>query len=101
MTETEKNVKEEEKPALPNLAVLLKDFENAPSEVQVEKWKQEFGEIFVSGFSETELFVWHPVSRMTYVELKKLGMKQVATPEEQFTDLDFEEAVVEVRSLGF
>ena len=79
---------------IPDLANMLKDFENAPSETQIEKWKQQYGEVFVSGFSETELFVWHPLSRPKYVELQK-QMRAQATSEMALTELDFEQAVVD------
>jgi hypothetical protein len=80
--------------AAPNLVDLLKDFKDAPADTDIEKWKQKFGETFVSGFSETELFVWRPLSRMEYVELQKKLVAQV--PEAPFTDWDFEEAVVKI-----
>jgi len=78
----------------PNLVELLKDFDSAPGETEIEKWKQQFGEVFVSGFSETELFVWRPLSREEYVTMQK-KMRAPVEGEEPMSDLDFEEAVVE------
>jgi hypothetical protein len=83
-----------EEPEVPNLVNLLKDFDGAPGEAEVEKWKQQFGEVFVSGFSETELFVWRPLSREEYVTMQK-AMRAPKEGEEPMSDLDFEQAVVD------
>ncbi len=69
MTDTQPEA--EVQPEVPNLVDLLKDFEGSPGETQREEWKQQFGEIFVSGFSETELFVWRPLGREEYVKMQK------------------------------
>jgi len=79
---------------IPNLVNLLKDFTDAPGETQIEKWKQQFGEVFVSGFSETELFVWRPLGRDEYVMLQK-KMRQQVEGQEAMSDLEFEQAVVD------
>lgn len=93
MTDTEVQVQEEQaQPEVPNLVDLLKDFEDSPDQTQIEKWKQQFGEIFVSGFSETELFVWRPLSRSEYVTLQKKMRSPDAN--EQLSELEFEEEVV-------
>lgn len=94
MTDVQPEVQEQEQPEVPNLVNLLKDFDDAPGEAQIEKWKQQFGEVFVSGFSEEELFVWRPLNRGEYVSLQK-QMRAPADGQEPLSDLDFEEAVVE------
>jgi hypothetical protein len=83
-----------EQPEVPNLINLLKGFADAPGEVQIEKWKQQFGEIFVSGFCETELFIWRPLGREEYVAFQK-KLRNPKEGEEPLTDLDFERVVVE------
>ena len=87
MTDTESNTTvEQEAPATPNLKGMLKDVPNAPSDTKIEEWKQQFGEVHVSGFSEEELFIWHPISRAAYLELQKKA---------QAEEIDFEREVVE------
>lgn len=93
MTEETKQ-SEEQVPEVPNLVKLLEEFDNSPGASEIEKWKQQFGEVFVSGFSETEMFVWRPLNRKEYVELQKKMRNPTQENEQQFTDLDFEEAVV-------
>ena len=95
MTDTEVQAPEEQQEGVPDLVNLLRDFDGSPTQTDIEKWKQQHGEIFVSGFSESELFVWRPLTRAEYVFLQK----QMRTPQEEgrqsMTDLDFEDAVVE------
>jgi hypothetical protein len=92
MTDSADNsVVEDQKAQLPDLPSLLKGVEGAPSPADIEKWKQTFGEVFVSGFSETELFVWRTVARREYVEIqKRLVQAQgdpLADPEKELVDL--------------
>lgn len=92
-------------PDVPDLPVLLKGLEGAPSEVQIEEWKQRHGEVFVSGFSETEIFVWHPIGRREYTTLqKKMNQKMqelaqrdpaAASRLSAEEDPDFEEELVQ------
>jgi len=81
-------------PETPDLKSILKDYPDAPNDTDIEKWKQQFGEVFTSGFSEEELFVWHPLSRADYLELQK---KTRVMPQqgEQQSDFDFEKAVID------
>ncbi len=84
----------EETAAGPDLAGLLAVFPGAPSKDQLETWKQQFGETFCSGFSETELFIWRSLSRREYVQLQK----QLRTPPPQgvepMNEFDYEDMVV-------
>jgi hypothetical protein len=73
-------------PAAPNLKEILKTIPGAPSDTDIETWKQQFGEVHVSGFSEEELFIWHPISRAAYLELQKKAQSE---------EIDFERAVVD------
>ena len=56
---------------IPGLADLLSTFPDAPTEGKIDKWKQIHGEIFCSGFSETELVVWRPINRKEFVNLQE------------------------------
>lgn len=52
------------------LVDILKAYKGSPSTDKIEKWKLEFGEVFVSGFSEDELFIWRPLQRHEWVKLQ-------------------------------
>jgi len=91
---TEKPV-EQAVPAIPDMVQLLSTFEDAPSQTDIESWKQRFGEIFVSGFSETEMFVWRPLQRGEYVTLQKKLREPIKETGEQPSELDFEEWVTQ------
>ena len=95
MSETEQAKEESVQPAIPNLVELLKGFENAPTATEIEKWKERYGEVFVSAFSETEVFVWRPLGRLEFYELQKKMRLAASKQAEEFTELHFEEAVVD------
>jgi hypothetical protein len=69
---------------LPNL---LKGISNAPTQEQIDNWKKEFGEVYVSGFSEVELFVWRPVTRPEYIQIQQLAQD----PKQEMTQFRLEE----------
>ena len=52
MSEQTEQPQPEQQQLLPSL---LKKLPNAPTQEQIDKWKDEHGEVFVFGFSETEL----------------------------------------------
>jgi hypothetical protein len=80
----------------PNLAKLLVSFEGAPSAAQLETWKQQHGELFVSGFSETELFVFRPLSWKEHKHVNKTLATPVEEGEEPRTEFDLQEMVVDL-----
>lgn len=66
-------VKEEpakEEPKEKTLADHLSIFPGSPAQPEIESWKQQYGEIFCSGFSESELYVWRPISRAEFVNMQ-------------------------------
>ena len=73
------------------VADALSTFAGAPTRDQIETWKQQFGEVFCSGFAETELFIWRPISRAEFVKMQA----QVSGAKEQLTNLDVEGIVVD------
>ncbi len=93
MAEEVKETEQKEEGA-PDLAGLLGVFPGAPGQDQLELWKQQHGEIFCSGFSETELFVWRALSRREYVNLQKLLRTPPQQGQEPMNELDYEEQVV-------
>ena len=68
----EEEVKQEEtlEDEGPNLSSVLAAFNNSPSEEMINSWKKQFGDVFCSGFSDTELFVWRPLNRKEYIEMQ-------------------------------
>jgi hypothetical protein len=69
----EKPKNQEESPSpegIPNLRNLLFSLPGAPTPEKVEEWKTEFGEVYVSGFSETEIFIFRPIFRGEYKTLQ-------------------------------
>ena len=73
-----------------SLAELLASFPESPSDVKIEKWKQNHGEIYCSGFSEEELVVWRPINRREFVTLQEA----IQGGAEQVSNFDLEEQVV-------
>lgn len=59
----------------------LKDFASAPTHEQIEQWKVSHGEVFVSGFSETEIYVWRALKRPEWLELQTLQLDQAMAEE--------------------
>ena len=39
-----------------SLQSYLQSFKGSPTQEQIDKWKVQYGEVFVSGFSENELY---------------------------------------------
>jgi len=91
-TETPEVKQEDEKP---DLAGLLTKFPGAPNSVQIESWKEEHGEIFCSAFSETELFIFRPVTWREHKEFQKLLTTPPKEDEEPITEFDYQEQVVQ------
>jgi len=85
--DTEEEEKEEKQSEPKNAAEALTQLPNAPTLDQLSKWKEKFGEILVSGFSETELFVFRPLSRQEWVNL------QAHLAQTQAGQLDVEEKI--------
>ncbi len=57
-------------PQKPGVKELLYQSPGAPNAEKIEEWKTQHGEVYVAGFSETELFVWRPITRQEYVALQ-------------------------------
>jgi len=72
-----------------NMKELLFQQHEGPNAAQIEQWKGLYGEIFVSGFSETEMTVWRPLRR---TEFKKLQESLTSGETDQFK---YEEMIVE------
>lgn len=82
----QKEEKKQEEKKEPGLADILKAHPGAPSQEEIEGWKATFGDIYVSGFSETELFVWRSITRPEWVNLQTFA----ADPENKVNNFGFE-----------
>ncbi len=89
LTEENKEQKQEEKK--PDLRGLLATFDNAPDDSTIEQWKQQHGEVFCSGLSKDELFIFRPLTRGEFSQLQALIMNS----EQQVSNLESEQHVVE------
>ena len=77
----------------PGFEEYMKDIPGAPTKDQIETWKQQFGDVLCSAFSETEIFIWRPVTRAEFVGL------QAAMAQQEVTQFDFEDKLVETCAL--
>lgn len=48
----------------------------APSPDQIEKWKTMYGDVFISPFGDTEMYIWRPIFRKEYIQLRVEAQKQ-------------------------
>ena len=85
VTETKEEPKPEEM-----LTKALAGFEGAPKEDEIVAWKNKHGDIFCSGFSEQELFVWRPVTRHEFSGFQV----EIAQAQQQGLVVDVEEKIV-------
>lgn len=86
----EEKEQEQERPE-ETLASNLAIFPGAPTQEQIEEWKQKAGEVFCSGFSDVELFIWRPVTRKEFI-----GLQTELAQVENATQWDLEEKLVEL-----
>lgn len=83
------NLAQEAQAQLPSF---LSQIPGAPSKDQIDAWKKEFGEVFVSGFSETELFVWKPLFRKDFIQIQ-IAISQLPEDTKQFAQFKQEELI--------
>jgi len=84
-----KEEKVEQPQTLPDI---LKAFPNSPTPEVIEGWKLDYGDVYVSGFSETELFVFRAITRPEWVALQVKS----ADPEAKMDTFKFEEAICDI-----
>ena len=94
VVENENPPKEEEKsedePQVKTVDQALGVFPGAPDKAQLETWKQQYGEILCSGFSDTELFVFRPMRRDEFVNLQTV----ISQAQEPISQFDVEDKIV-------
>lgn len=60
---------EEEKPQ-PSLIDIIKDFPNAPNQTVIDEWKARYVDIYFSGFSQKECYIWRALNRGEYRQMQ-------------------------------
>ena len=70
-TTTETTEPTQEEQMAENLQTLLANFPGSPDQTQIDAWKAQYGEVFVSGFSDTEIYLWRTITRPEYIALQK------------------------------
>ncbi len=53
-----------------NFLDVIKDLPGAPNQVIIDEWKARYGDIYFSGFSETECYIWRALSRKEYRDMQ-------------------------------
>jgi hypothetical protein len=84
--EVVEEVKEPEQEG-PDISGLMFDFPGSPSKEQIEDWKGVYGDVFCTGFSEVELYVFRPLNRAEWIVLQ-------IRMQEQKNEVDLEQEVV-------
>ena len=82
--------KQEEEKKEKSISDYLSEYENSPSEADIEGWKQSHGEVLCSILSEKELFVFIPITRLEYVNLQA----HIVQADGQINNLEVEQLVV-------
>jgi len=84
-------VQEEPKPEEKNLSQIMADIPDSPDQSQIETWKQQHGEVFCSGFSPLEMYIFRPLTRVEFVQMQTV----MQSPDNQLTQLEIEEQIVQ------
>jgi hypothetical protein len=98
MSETKTDVKVQEKVVEESaqqdqvIKKALWDLPGAPTSMEVEEWKMRHGEVYVSVLSDTEVYVWRPITRPEWVELRSYA----ADPKNAVTEFNFEEMTCDI-----
>ena len=74
-TEEPQVTPETEEEQAPDLKDFLSAFPGAPTHDQINQWKAAHGEVLCSGFSDTELFIWRPLSRREFLDVQNEVMQ--------------------------
>jgi hypothetical protein len=91
----EKEEKKKKKEEKESIATDLRQHPNAPSQEVIDQWKAKFGEVFVSGFSQEEMFIWRPVTREEWGKLQQMSVDA----EVPMTQLQYEELLCNLCTL--
>ena len=87
--EPEANEADVETEDIANLKELLSGLPGGPSQDHINQLKAVHGEVFCSGFSDEELYIWRPLRRNEFKELQQ-GLSAG-----QFDQFGYEEMIVQ------
>ena|SRR5258706_13319794 len=76
---TETETEAEAPVTVPDLKSLLKDLPNAPDQSIIDGWKVKYGNIYMSGFDENEIYIWRALNRSEYKQMQIEQQIQAAT----------------------
>lgn len=62
---------ETEEEQTPDLESFLSAFPGSPTHDQINQWKMAYGDVLCSGFSDTELYIWRPLSRREFLDIQQ------------------------------
>ena len=89
---------EEKEQTGPDIAALFDNLDDSPDEDQIEKWKEQFGDVFVFGLSNTEIFIFKAISREEYRviqgQVQDAQTNGIAISDELIEDAMFEKCVL-------
>lgn len=88
----EQEITEEDKPK--TFLDVIKDFPNAPNQAIVDEWKAKYGDIYFSGFSETECYLWRALTRREYRQMQ-IDAQIVASKKEPQNQAELEARIKE------
>lgn len=54
----------------PSLLDVIKDFPNAPNQAVIDEWKTRYIDIYFSGFSEKECYIWRALNRGEFRQMQ-------------------------------
>jgi len=54
----------------PSLLDVIKDFPNAPNQAVIDEWKARYIDIYFSGFSEKECYIWRALNRSEFRQMQ-------------------------------
>jgi hypothetical protein len=72
----------------------LAKFANAPTKEQIEAWKL-FYDVMASGLDDDEIYLWRPITRKEWKELRAKFMLQAQQTQQNPPEGAFEEAIVD------
>ena len=98
--EEETKEEEQQEPKEKTLGEVLQTLDGAPGDDQIEQWKQQYGEVLCSMFSETEIFIFRPINREEWVNLQ-MHISNAQAKGEQISTFDVEEKIVQACTLWY
>jgi len=64
---------------------MLDGIDGAPTQDQIDQWKVEHGDVYVSGFSATEVFIFRSLMRPEYLQIQQ-GVAEGKIPQSEIEE---------------